>query len=103
MNSISLLSIILFLIELYLNTASADSVGSPNLGREGLNLIQRYLVCSQPNNFGFKKRGETNKYYAIGDFPMSWFEAENFCQSFGAHLPIVNSSEDTTFLRCKAF
>lgn len=57
-------------------------------------------VCQNPLNYGFILRPGTSNYYAISDLGMDWLSAENFCQRYGAHLPIVRKAEDTIYLRC---
>jgi hypothetical protein len=57
-------------------------------------------VCLNPNNYGFVQRYGTNMYYALADLQMTWIDAETYCQSFGAHLPIIKSLDDNNFLRC---
>ncbi|RMZ98887.1 macrophage mannose receptor 1-like [Brachionus plicatilis] len=56
-------------------------------------------ACSDPASYGFIQRAGTNKYYAIADIQMNWIDAENYCQSFGAHLPVAASASDTNFFR----
>ena len=34
---------------------------------------------------------------------MNWIEAENYCQSFGAHLPIPKNMDDINFFRCISY
>ncbi|RNA15691.1 macrophage mannose receptor 1 [Brachionus plicatilis] len=56
-------------------------------------------ACSDLASYGFIQRAGTNKYYAIADIQMNWIDAENYCQSFGAHLPVAASASDTNFFR----
>ena len=58
-------------------------------------------VCQNPSKYGFIHRNGTNKYYAIADLMMRWVEGENYCKSFGAHLPIPKNIDDVYFLRGK--
>lgn len=57
-------------------------------------------VCQNPSKYGFTQRFGTNKYYAIADLMMRWIEGENYCQSFGAHLPVSKNMDDVNFFRC---
>jgi len=65
-----------------------------------LNGNTKETVCSNTKKFGFVQRVGTNKYYSVADLMMRWIDAENYCQSFGAHLPVVKSNADNDFLRC---
>ncbi len=84
-----------------------DPLPAPNFGRVfgersdfSLNGNSKLTVCSNTSKFGFIQRSGTNRYYAVADLMMKWIDAENYCQSFGAHLPVVKSQADTDFLRC---
>ena len=88
-----------------------DPLPAPNFGREfpqsrflptlsGSNSIKSN-VCLNPASYGFVRRFGTNKYYAFADLQMMWIDAETYCQSFGAHLPVVNNLDDNNFLRCE--
>lgn len=80
---------------------------SPSFGRIFNNSIKtksfanNLSACTNPASYDFIQRAGTSKYYAIGDIQMSWIDAENYCQSFGAHLPVTVSASDTNFFRCK--
>ena len=68
--------------------------------RFGQSLNTNEIVCQNASKYGFTPRSGTNKYYAIADIFMNWIEAENYCQSFGAHLPIPKNMDDVNFFRC---
>ncbi len=95
----------------------APALPAPNFGRDysitqsgtnargdfSSNSFTRNAVCSNPNNYGFVQRSGTTKFYSIADLMMMWLDGENYCQSFGGHLPVIRSQADQDFLRCKFF
>jgi hypothetical protein len=75
-----------------------------NVGRRSSRFfgeITSNSVCSNPSYHGFVKRSGTNQYYSSADLQMTWIDGETYCQSFGAHLPVVLNDNDENFLRCK--
>jgi hypothetical protein len=77
---------------------------SPCFGRRParfLDEITTKSICSDAANHGFVHRFGTNQYYSSGDLQMTWIDGETYCQSFGAHLPVVLNDNDQNFLRCK--
>ena len=78
-----------------------DPLPAQNFGREfpearylptlsGSTSIKK-IVCLNPTSYGFVQRFGTNNYYAFADLQMTWIDAETYCQSFGAHLPVVQN------------
>lgn len=78
---------------------------SPSFGRvfKAKNFDNSFSACTNPASYGFVQRAGTTKYYSIADIQMNWIDAENYCQSFGAHLPVATSASDINFFRCKKF
>ncbi|RNA05844.1 hypothetical protein BpHYR1_011337 [Brachionus plicatilis] len=96
---------ILNLAQLILCQHQQKPLPSPSFGRIFNNSIKtRHFgnglsACTNPASFGFIKRAGTTKYYSIADIQMNWIDGENYCQSFGAHLPVAVSASDTNFFR----
>ncbi|CAF0733941.1 unnamed protein product [Brachionus calyciflorus] len=111
MNLKSIVLVLIFLInvESYPYIQNLPVIESPNFGREFSNngfktlfskaVLNKYEVCLYPQNFGFIQRPSTNYLYSIADLQMPWLFAEDYCLSFGGHLPVIHISEDLDFLR----
>ncbi|CAF0711080.1 unnamed protein product [Brachionus calyciflorus] len=97
--------ILLCIIKLILCEEQQQPLPSPNYGRVFINTTsnfqsdKRVLTCSGPASYGFVQRAGTNKYYATADLQMNWVDAQNYCQSFGANLPVASRASDTDFFR----
>ncbi|RNA41475.1 C-type lectin domain family 4 member M-like isoform X1 [Brachionus plicatilis] len=89
---------ILNLIQLILCQHQQKPLPSPSFGRIFNNTIKTrnfdnsLSACTNPSSYGFIQRAGTTKYYAIADLQMNWIDGENYCQSFGAHLPVASSA-----------
>jgi hypothetical protein len=35
----------------------------------------------------------------VGDILMNWIDSENYCQTFGGHLPSISNQSDLDYLR----
>ncbi|RNA05364.1 hypothetical protein BpHYR1_026669 [Brachionus plicatilis] len=89
---------ILNLINLILCQQQQKPLSSRSFGRDFNNSIRtrnfdnRISACTNPASYDFIQRAGTSKYYAIADIQMNWIDAENYCQKFGAHLPVASSA-----------
>ena len=100
---------ILNFIQLILCQNQQKPLPSPSFGRvfnnnnsnKTRNFDNIFSTCINPASNGFIQRVGTTKYYLIADIQMNWIDAENYCQSFGAHLPVATSASDTNFFRCE--
>jgi len=63
--------------------------------------MEHNITCNDTNNYNFVRRPGTFEYYKIYDILLNWFDAELFCQKFGAHLPSISDQSDLDFLRSK--
>ncbi|RNA28450.1 serine threonine kinase [Brachionus plicatilis] len=99
--------ILLCLIKLILCQQQQPPLPSPSFGRVFRNLIKtrnfyfndNNSICTNPAAYGFVQRAGTAKYYATADLQMNWIDAENYCQFFGAHLPVAADASDNNFFR----
>ncbi|RNA26341.1 hypothetical protein BpHYR1_004038 [Brachionus plicatilis] len=89
---------ILNLIHVILCQNQQKPLPSPSFGRIFNNTIKTrnfgngLSACTNPGSYGFIQRAGTTKYYLIADIQMNWIDGENYCQSFGAHLPVAASA-----------
>lgn len=61
--------------------------------------VQRNLACQNPSKYGFMQRVDGRNAYALTDLTLNWNEAMNFCQTYGARLPVVRNSTDLNILK----
>ncbi|CAF0961902.1 unnamed protein product [Brachionus calyciflorus] len=98
--------LILFcMINLSLCQQQAEPLPSENYGRifsnstRNLPSDNRAVTCTSPLFYGFVQRAGTTKYYATADLQMNWIDAQNYCNSLGANLPVARSAVDIDFFR----